>query len=73
MKKNTEDKENKTIALSLGLYPGILFGVRTYTYENAIQYVFYLPFIVQACLCMLYLPTIIQIKQIISLNYFITI
>jgi hypothetical protein len=45
MKKNTEDKENKTIALSLGLYPGILFGVRTYAYENITQYVIYLPFI----------------------------
>jgi hypothetical protein len=45
MKKSTEGKANKTIALSLGLYPGILFGVRTYTYKNAIQYVFYLPFI----------------------------
>jgi len=45
MKKNTEDKENKTISLSLGLYPGILFGVRTYAYENITQYVIYLPFI----------------------------
>ena len=45
MKKSTEDKANKTIALSLGLYPGILFGIRTYTSINATQYVFYLPFI----------------------------
>ena len=31
--------------LSIGFYPGILFGVRTYTETDYKQHVFYLPFI----------------------------
>jgi hypothetical protein len=32
-------------SLSLGFYPGILFGVRTYEEGHAIVYVLYIPFI----------------------------
>jgi len=32
-------------AISLGFYPGILLGIRTYEWSNATQYVLYLPFI----------------------------
>jgi len=35
--------------LSLGLYPGILFGVRSYYEENYAQHVLYLP-LVDLCL-----------------------
>ena len=31
--------------LSIGLYPGILFGIRTYTEQDYKQHVLYLPFI----------------------------
>lgn len=34
----------KTWTLSLGLYPGILFGMRTYESEYSTQYVLYIPF-----------------------------
>ena len=38
--------ENKTDwELSLGLYPGILIGFRTYNEENHTVYVLYLPFV----------------------------
>lgn len=39
------DKEEKAWELSIGLYPGILFGARTYYAENTTTYVFYLPFV----------------------------
>ena len=46
MSKNIEGKENKPIwSLSLGFYPGVLFGIRTYTEETQTTHVFYLPFI----------------------------
>ena len=46
MSKNIGDKENKPIwSLSLGFYPGVLFGIRTYTEETQTTHVFYLPFI----------------------------
>lgn len=45
MKKNTKDKEDNNWWIEIGLYPGILFGIRTYYAEELIQYVFYLPFI----------------------------
>ena len=32
-------------SLSIGTYPGILFGSRAYEEENSITYVFYVPFI----------------------------
>lgn len=31
--------------LSIGLYPGILFGIRTYAEQDYKQHVLYLPFI----------------------------
>ena len=46
MSKNTEDKGvNKTWSLSFGIYPGILFGMRTYSEPNQTAHVFYLPFV----------------------------
>lgn len=33
------------INLSMGFYPGILFGIRTYQEENSTMFVIYLPFI----------------------------
>lgn len=30
---------------SIGLYPGILIGMRTYDYEDSRVHVFYLPFV----------------------------
>ena len=45
MSKNTENKEDKGWELSLGFYPGILFGARTYDNPAYIEYVFYLPFV----------------------------
>ena len=31
--------------LSLGLYPGILLGIRTYVEEDSVLHVLYLPFV----------------------------
>jgi hypothetical protein len=46
MSKNTKDKEGKKDwSMAIGLYPGILFGVRTYEGPTHTQTVFYLPFI----------------------------
>ena len=45
MSKNIEDKGNKFWSLSIGTYPGILFGMRTYTEDTQTTHVFYLPFI----------------------------
>ena len=40
------DKQNNpTWAVSLGFYPGILFGMRTYEEEKQTAFVFYIPFI----------------------------
>jgi hypothetical protein len=36
---------SKMWAIEIGLYPGILFGVRTYKAELDTTHVFYLPFI----------------------------
>ena len=38
-------RNNKNWSLELGLYPGILFGFRTYEYEDLFMHVLYLPFI----------------------------
>jgi len=35
--------------LSLGLYPGVLIGMRSYVEDNLTDHVFYLPF-VELCL-----------------------
>lgn len=46
MSKNTGHKEDKKDwSMAIGLYPGILFGVRTYEGPTHTQTVFYLPFI----------------------------
>lgn len=36
--------------LSFGLYPGILFGIRTYREQYRTNHVLYLPFFVDICL-----------------------
>jgi hypothetical protein len=45
MSKNTEDKVGKGWALSVGLYPGILIGMRSYVEKDFTTHVFYLPFV----------------------------
>jgi hypothetical protein len=46
MLKNQEVKgDDPSWSISLGFYPGILFGIRTYVEEKQTAYVFYLPFI----------------------------
>jgi hypothetical protein len=45
MSKNTEDKVGKGWSISIGLYPGILFGMRSYEEQEFTTHVFYLPFI----------------------------
>ena len=45
MLKNTEDKEGKGWELSIGLYPGILLGIRSYINEDYNEHVVYLPFV----------------------------
>ena len=44
MSNNIEDKEDNW-TMALGLYPGILFGVRTYEGPVWSQMVFYIPFV----------------------------
>ena len=39
------DKEKWNWSLSVGFYPGILFGVRAYEEQDRLTYVFYLPFV----------------------------
>jgi len=45
MSKNIEDKADKGWAVSIGFYPGILFGARSYVEQKFTTHVFYLPFI----------------------------
>ena len=45
MSKNTKGKGDKEWSISLGTYPGILFGARTYHGDTHRQHVVYLPFI----------------------------
>ena len=46
MSKNTEGKATKKDwSISLGTYPGIVIGARTYHGDTHHQHVFYLPFI----------------------------
>jgi hypothetical protein len=40
-----EDGSKPAWAIELGLYPGILFGFRTYPEESTTTHVLYLPFI----------------------------
>jgi hypothetical protein len=39
------DKEKWNWSLSIGFYPGILFGARTYEEENQVTHVLYIPFV----------------------------
>ena len=39
------DKEKWNWSLSIGFYPGILFGIRAYEEQNQLTYVLYLPFV----------------------------
>jgi hypothetical protein len=45
MSKNTTDKEDRGWELSIGFYPGILFGARTYYNTDYNEHVIYFPFI----------------------------
>jgi hypothetical protein len=45
MSKNTKGKDVKEWTVSLGFYPGILFGIRSYEGPKHRQHVLYLPFI----------------------------
>ena len=45
MKNNNMEKEKWNWSLSLGFYPGILFGCRAYEEEDKLTYVFYIPFV----------------------------
>ena len=45
MSKNIKGKAAKEWSVSLGFYPGILIGARTYHGDTHTQHVFYLPFI----------------------------
>jgi hypothetical protein len=45
MSKKAEDKADKVWSLSIGTYPGILLGMRTYHEDNQTTHVLYLPFI----------------------------
>ena len=38
-------KQNKGWSLSVGTYPGVLLGMRSYEEETQTTHVFYLPFI----------------------------
>ena len=39
------EEKTKNWSLSVGTYPGILLGARTYDEEKQVTHVFYLPFI----------------------------
>ena len=45
MTSHMPDKEDKYWSIEIGLYPGILFGVRTYVEKDYSTHVLYLPFI----------------------------
>ncbi len=45
MLKNTEGKEDKSWELSIGLYPGVLLGIRSYINTDYNEHVIYLPFV----------------------------
>ena len=44
MKEDNEDLSGQW-AISLGFYPGVIFGVRSYRTEELTTHVFYVPFI----------------------------
>ena len=45
MLKNTEDKGGRSWELSIGFYPGILLGIRSYLNTDYNEHVVYLPFV----------------------------
>lgn len=45
MSKKAEDKVNKIWSLSIGTYPGVVVGMRTYYEEQQTTHVLYLPFV----------------------------
>ncbi len=45
MSKNIKDKVGKDWSVSLGMYPGLLIGMRTYYGDTHSQHVIYLPLI----------------------------
>ncbi len=45
MSKNTRGKVENDWAFSIGFYPGILFGMRSYDESTQITHVLYIPFI----------------------------
>jgi len=45
MSKNTEGKVKDKWSLSVGFYPGVLFGARSYNEPHQTTHVVYLPFI----------------------------
>lgn len=44
MSKNIGDKADKGWELSIGFYPGILLGIRSYINDEYNEHVIYLPF-----------------------------
>ncbi len=40
-----KSKQNKSWSISLGFYPGILLGMRSYNEEQQTTHVLYIPFI----------------------------
>jgi len=36
---------NKNWELTLGFYPGVIIGIRSYNHEDSVQHVMYLPFV----------------------------
>ena len=45
LEQNPGEKTSKMWAIEIGLYPGILFGIRTYKEEFETIHVLYLPFV----------------------------
>ena len=39
-----EDKSKAAWSIELGLYPGLLVGIRSYTQEDSVIHVLYVPF-----------------------------
>lgn len=40
-----KEEESKTAwSIELGLYPGVLFGIRSYTQDDSVIHVLYIPF-----------------------------
>lgn len=39
-----KEEQSKAWAVSIGMYPGVLFGIRSYKSEELVSHVLYLPF-----------------------------